>query len=110
MRKKWRKVGRICQSQNYVRKISRNENKSLKDYYYLGRKFKQMLKKEIEKRIGNQKKRKTDHEERKKLYQRIKKSIVEGKLKRVKRTIEKAEKVYKLFERIGKEKLNTVKP
>jgi hypothetical protein len=89
-------------------KINRNKNKSLRDYYYLGREFKQMLEDEIKKRIGNQKKRKTDFEERKKLYQRIKKSIEKGRIKRIKRTIEKAEKTYKLFKGIGKGKLNSM--
>jgi hypothetical protein len=93
----------ICQ------RIRRKNQLLLEDYYYLGKKIGEKIRKEVDKRRTKQeKRRKTDNLERKKVYKIMLNEGLNETLKGVKKMAEKGEKVYRLIEGIGKEKLNSM--
>lgn len=89
-------------------RIRRRSQMLLEDYYYVGEKFGKRLTEEMDKRRRKDRKRKTDQEERKKIYKEMIETGVERSIKALKRMVEKGEKVYRLIEGVGKEKLKSM--
>ena len=89
-------------------RIRRRNQMLLEDYYYVGEKFGKRLKEEINKRKRKDRKRKTDQEERKGIYKEMMETGVERSMKALKRMVEKGEKVYRLIEGVGKERLKSM--
>ncbi|CAB4427677.1 unnamed protein product [Rhizophagus irregularis] len=86
-------------------KMRRNNLMLLEIHYYLGKRFEERLEQEINKRKGKSRKRKTDKEEREKIYKEMLKTGVEKTKKGLKRMMEKAEKVCLLVDKIGKKRV-----
>ncbi|CAB4438759.1 unnamed protein product [Rhizophagus irregularis] len=86
-------------------KIRRNDLMLLEIHYYLGKRFEERLEQEINERKGKSRKRKTDKEEREKIYKEMMETGVERTKKGLKRMMEKAEKVCLLVDKIGKKRV-----
>jgi hypothetical protein len=86
-------------------KMRRSNLMLLEIHYYLGKRFEERLEQEINKRKGKSRKRKTDKEEREKIYKEMMETGVERTKKGLKRMMEKAEKVCLLVGKIGKERV-----
>jgi hypothetical protein len=90
-------------------KIRRRDQTLLEDYYYLGKKFKERLEKEMNKRrTAKEIRRKNDSKEREKIYKEMLETGVKETKKGLKRMIERGEKAFKLIEGIGREKLRSM--
>jgi DNA mismatch repair ATPase MutL len=83
-------------------KVRRNSQMLLGVYYYLGKRFKERLEQEINERRRKNRKRRTDKEEREKIYKEMLETGVEKTRKGLKRMMEKAEKACLLIDKIGK--------
>ncbi|CAB4412353.1 unnamed protein product [Rhizophagus irregularis] len=86
-------------------KIRRNNQMLLEMHYYLGKRFEERLEQEINERKGKSRKRRTDKEEREKIYKEMLKTGVVKTRKGLKRMMEKAEKVCLLVDKIGKKRV-----
>jgi hypothetical protein len=62
----------------------------------------------MNKRRGKERKRKNDHKERNRIYEELVKAGVKETIKAVKKMMEKGEKVHRLIEGVGKEKLRSM--
>ena len=74
----------------------------IRNILLFGKKFEERLEQEINARKGKNKKRRTDKEEREKIYKEMTETGVEKTRKGLKKMIERAEKVCLLVDRIGK--------
>ncbi|PKB95918.1 hypothetical protein RhiirA5_507125 [Rhizophagus irregularis] len=86
-------------------KMRRNNQMLLEIHYYLGKRFEERLEQEINKRKGKNRKRRTDKEEREKIYKEMLETDVVRTRKGLKRMMEKAEKVCLLVNKIGKKRV-----
>ncbi|PKY59420.1 hypothetical protein RhiirA4_482149 [Rhizophagus irregularis] len=86
-------------------KIRRSNQMLVEKHYYLGKRFEERLEQEINERKGKSRKRRTDKEEREKIYKEMLETGVEKTKKGLKRMMEKAEKVCLLVDKIGKKRV-----
>ena len=99
------KENKILSLLQLCHKMRRNNLRLLEIHYYLGKRFEERLEQEINKRKGKSRKRKTDKEEREKIYKEMMETGVERTKKGLKRMMEKAEKVCLLVNKIGKKRV-----
>ncbi|PKY60862.1 hypothetical protein RhiirA4_485050 [Rhizophagus irregularis] len=81
-------------------KMRRNNQMLLEMHYYLGKRFEEKLEQEVNERKGKSRKRRTDKEEREKIYKEMLETGVEKTKKELKRIMEKAEKVCLLVDKM----------